>query len=231
MRYLGGKTRLAKEICSLILKYKFNTYVEPFCGSCAVGLELLKQGYNGNVYFSDLNPDLIQMWIELQNGWKPPQNITQEEYENNKKLTTPSALKGFTSFACSWGAKPWGGYARGQDRNYCKESYDNLLKHVPYILNKEKVKFYNYDFYQIKGKTGILYYLDPPYMNTTGYKIDFDYNKFWDKCFSIKNNGGIVIVSEFNGPEKYCIWQKSRKIDVGLGDARSVKIEKIFAIT
>ena len=46
MRYLGGKVRLAKEIAAKIVEYiPFGgTYVEPFCGGCAMDMPGIMRG-------------------------------------------------------------------------------------------------------------------------------------------------------------------------------------------
>ena len=40
-----------------------------------------------------------------------------------------------------------------------------------------------------------LIYIDPPYKNTRKYKVEFDYDKFWDKAKELSRNN-IVLVSE-----------------------------------
>ena len=83
MQYFGGKARIAKEIVNVLNRYRKQdqTFVEPFCGginiTCLMG---------DNVIANDKNWELIEMYKALQNGWIPPENVSEQDYENTKTI-------------------------------------------------------------------------------------------------------------------------------------------------
>ena len=112
MKYMGGKYFLCKEISSIMKSYikpdMIDGYLEPFCGALNV---LLKMN-DYKCIASDYHPDLIQMWREVQNDtFIPPEEVTEEYYNESKKLKSPSALKGFIGFGLSFSGKFYCGYA------------------------------------------------------------------------------------------------------------------------
>lgn len=74
MQYLGGKTRIAKEILPIILadRKEGQYFVEPFCGGCNVTANV-----SGNRIANDYNEYLIAMfrgagiWGEIPRANKP----------------------------------------------------------------------------------------------------------------------------------------------------------------
>lgn len=123
MQYFGGKARIAKDIVSVLNGYRKpnQLFVEPFCGginiTCLMG---------DNVIANDKNFELIEMYKAIQNGWQPPENVTEEDYEN-AKTTDDYKLKAFIGIGCSYSGKWFGGYARGQKgRNYAKNAKNSL---------------------------------------------------------------------------------------------------------
>lgn len=93
-----------------------DTLVSLFCGSCAVEAKLAP--YFKKVICNDAHPYLMEMWKALQQGWEPPDIVTEAEYQYIKahKDEDP-ALTAFVGFGCTFGAKWFGGYAR--DKRGC----------------------------------------------------------------------------------------------------------------
>ena len=60
--YLGGKSRLAKQIINVMPKHE--TYVEPFCG--AAWVFFAKPPSNGEI-LNDANGELVNFWRVIQN--------------------------------------------------------------------------------------------------------------------------------------------------------------------
>lgn len=79
MRYLGGKTRIAKEILPLILadRKEGQYFVEPFCGGCNVTANV-----SGNRIANDCNEYLIAMFVGLLSGESYPEHIERELYND-----------------------------------------------------------------------------------------------------------------------------------------------------
>lgn len=226
MQYFGGKARISAQIAGFInninnggticdtsvakLEYQ-NTlqnilththththYIEPFCGACNVASKVNIP----NKILNDKHPYLIEMFKALQNGWIPPEIITEEQYKYIKKnLDEDKALSGFVGFGCSFAGKWFGGYARSKrGDNSC--SYARISRDS--VMNKMKTLqhslFLNGDFRDINIYNNAIVYCDIPYKNTTQYNKkllgDFPYQEFleWVKKQS-KNN--IVLISEY----------------------------------
>lgn len=151
MRYQGGKSKLAKPIAEVIHAVSrqqeqvsrtdsqknsggvlSDTLVSLFCGSCAVEAKLAP--YFKKVICNDAHPYLMEMWKALQQGWEPPDIVTEAEYQYIKahKDEDP-ALTAFVGFGCTFGAKWFGGYARDKRGcvtrgGYAPRSKASLLK-------------------------------------------------------------------------------------------------------
>ena len=81
MRYLGGKSKIRKQIATFLesVRKDNQTYYEPFCGGGWVLQEI-----KGKRFASDGNKSLISMYQALQDGWIPPDFVTEEEYKQKK---------------------------------------------------------------------------------------------------------------------------------------------------
>src|SRR3990167_10265864 len=127
MQYFGGKAKIAKEIADILNQNISNqAFIEPFCGSCNV----LQYINAPNIYAYDVHKPLISMWKNIQNGWIPPKNISEKEYQIAKTLSDEDPLKAFVGFGSSFGGKYFGGYARSpgrteNSRNYALMAYNS----------------------------------------------------------------------------------------------------------
>ena len=94
MRYLGGKSKIAKKITAAILAHtdRRGLLIEPFCGGGAMTAALAP--HFDRVDASDIVEDLILMWQALQDGWQPPRVVTEAEHATIKHAP-PSALRAF----------------------------------------------------------------------------------------------------------------------------------------
>lgn len=98
MRYMGGKSRISKQIAEIINNATYGrqrVFVSLFCGSCAIESKV-----EANVkILNDKHPYLIAMWQALQQGWQPPEIITKDEYYYVKEHKDENpALTGFVGF-------------------------------------------------------------------------------------------------------------------------------------
>lgn len=231
MRYLGGKSRLAKPIWEAMKPYieDQTVYIEPFVGgaaSLAIKAPNFKEAFAG-----DINEDMILFYQALKDGWLPPREVSEEEYATLRNAE-PSALRAFVAISCSFGGKWFGGYARGKtdkgvSRNYADESYKNLLKQIPVIKN---TTFIHQGYADWNPDANTVVYADPPYAETTKYNKtgEFDHELFWKTMDEWSDRGAKVFVSEFYAPEHWtCIWEKSRKISVNIGNY-SEKVDRLY---
>lgn len=232
MKYMGSKNRHAKEILEIVLKNRKDGqfYVEPFVG----GFNLIDK-VSGNRIANDKHFYLIELFKAIQNGWIPPDNVSEEEYKSarlNKSLNEPF-LTGFIGFGCSFSGKWFGGYARGNQtngnpRNYCLESKKNIIKQAEKIKG---VSIFNVDYWELQIPENSIVYCDPPYENTQKYSNEFDHKKFWAWCDKMVELGNTVFVSEYNAPENWkCVWSKKVNNTLDLNTGSKQGIEKLFTL-
>lgn len=201
---MGSKNRIAKHILPIILKDRKEGqyYVEPFVG----GANMIDK-VDGNRIGADFNAYAIQgLKLIRDNPESLPFSLSESEYKELKDKKELNGITGVLGFACSFGSKWFGGYARGSSDNYALNARKNAIKQSP---NLKGVNFLHasYDDFYIPLKSII--YCDPPYEGTTKYKDDFNHSRFWDWCRKMKNAGHTVFVSEYNAPDDFiCVWQK-----------------------
>jgi len=230
MRYLGGKKRIAKQIVEFLNPYikESKYYFEPFVGSCAV----IEKVENIKRYASDKNEYLIDLYIALQNGWIPPKNITEKEYQhvkNNKEENKP--LTAFCGIGCSYSGKWFGGYCRDKKttRNYALNAHNTLINQLPKI----KDVIFKYKDYKECKPDNALIYCDPPYSNTTKYDLfnGFDNNEFWE-IVRIWSKNNLVFISEYIAPNDFeCVLEIETRTDLKNKDGKMIpRIERLFQI-
>lgn len=244
MKYMGSKNRLAKEIVPIIQKYiddnNIENYLEPFVG----GANIIDKIKCKHKYGSDNHKYLIALLKNLNRLNELPEFITREHYSdvrncyNNNLNIYESWYIGAIGFLSSYNGRFFdGGYAGvvntkiGKERNYYKESYNNLLSQS---CNLKDVTFKCCDFRDIKPIKNYVVYCDIPYKNTKQYSTskDFPYEEFYDWCKKMSKNN-IVLISEYNMPKEFeCIWEKETKTSMDnnrkSNDNKNNRTEKLF---
>lgn len=249
MKYMGSKSRIARDILPIILEHRTasSTYFEPFVGGCGSMDKVRGPKRVGN----DINPYLIEMWKALQDGTEFPTTISKEMYDRWRKyyhitktridgaIKEHIALCGWIGFMGSINGRFYdGGYSghsvigkNGIVRDYISENIRNTMRQIP-LLKKEEVEFMSVsddDFFALP-KEGDIVYCDPPYQGTKQYAYSkgFDYEKFWSRCRDLSDRGVYVYVSEHNAPDDFeCVWQK--KVVNALHPSKTYRpIEKLF---
>ena len=216
MRYMGGKSRIAKPISEIISNNAGadKTFVSLFCG--AVNVESKVKGFD-RIICNDNHEYLIALLQAVQQGYIPPDNISEEQYKHirNNKDKYPKELVGFVGFGCSFGGRWFEGYARDKNRNYCLEAKKFLLRKMETLKEAE---FICGDYRNVAIPQGSVIYADPPYSNTTKYSTgEFNSNEFWEYMRKLAKAGNTVYISEQTAPEDFiCIWEKPlrRTLDV-----------------
>ena len=233
MKYVGSKTRIAKDISTIlnniIVKENINTYIEPFVGGSNM-IEHIKCkhkfGYDNNEY-------LIAFWQEIQKEWNPLADITmsKEFYTQVKdnKDSYPKHIVALCGLCATYNAKWFGGYAGivhtkiDTYRNYYDEAVRNVLKQKEFIADVS----YDCKSYEDIDIKGALIYCDPPYEGTTKYKDDFDHKAYWSWVRKMSKDN-IVLCSEYQAPEDFeCIWTKELTTTLDKS-SRSKAVEKLF---
>lgn len=223
MRYFGGKSRTCARIASYLnsIRRPGQLYVEPFVGAGWV-LQLMDNPREA----SDICEDLILLYRAIQNGWEPPSELSENEYQR-LKTSDPSALRAFAGFGCSFAGKWFGGYARSGQRNYASNCHNSLVEKARPAL--EGVEFYCRSYSDV-NPVGTLIYCDPPYQGTTGYSAAgrFDWDLFWDtvRRWSEKN---VVVVSEYSAPDDFdVVLEIPTKLDIRSSVGKEQRIERLF---
>lgn len=222
MAYLGGKAKNSEHILNILNDPQFDNmdYLEPFVGYC----HILRRIKNKSSYTaSDNNPLLISLIKGIKENKKVPFISKKRYYELKEQYDNHSFERAIACFTMSYNGKAWGGYVLnnkkspsfkkyGKIRNYRQEgiNYYNSLYKNPIF---QKTKFSNISYEKINPKNKLIY-CDPPYQNTTGYKIgsivDFDSNKFWNIMRKWSKNN-IVFISEYNAPKDFIIVSQNKK--------------------
>ena len=235
---MGSKNRHAKELLPMILKDRRDDqwYVEPFVG----GFNMIDK-VSGLRLANDSHYYLIELFRAIQNGWVPPDNLSEEEYKDikNNQESYPPYLVGFVGFGCSFSGKWFGGYARGlssngEPRNYCLESKNNILKQAP---NIQGVIIENKSYLDLEIPDNSIIYCDPPYQNTTKYSSSNNHEifgrtdpiGFWNWVRDKSKEGHQVFVSEYSAPSDFkCIWEKGVISALDVNSRSKKNVEKLF---
>lgn len=240
MKYVGSKNKISKYIAPILQKLiddnNVSVYYEPMCGGLNM-IDKIKCKYRiGN----DIHPELIAMWKALQSGWKPPEHISEEEYNlvRLNKNKYPDYYVGFVGFMAGFGGKYYGGFPRGKKpdgtpRDYTNEAIRNILKQLHSVMD---VKLICRDYFDINMNQlhNALIYCDPPYRDTTKYSTNgFDYDKFYDWCREV-SEFNILCISEYQMPSDFaCIWAKSVTTSLDISNIRHKnenRTEKLFML-
>lgn len=217
MKYVGSKSRVAKQIVPIINRFREQTpnglYIEPFVG----GANVIDKVLGGDKIGYDANPYLIALLNHVKyDGWLPDK-VSRTEYESvrSSPRTYAGWYVGCVGFLASYNGKFFGGYAgivhtkAGTTRDYYDESRRNLLAQAKRFKD---VQFVHMDYRDLEP-TGCVIYCDPPYASTTGYAgaPPFKPDEFWAKAQQWAENN-TVLVSEQTAPDwATCIWEQEVK--------------------
>lgn len=224
MRYLGGKNKTRKQISAFLESIREGKeYFEPFVGGAWILQEM-----TGERVASDGNDALITMYKALQDGWIPPEFVSEDEYRKirkNNNQKDPMTI--FCGIGCSFAGKLWGGYARSAGKDcYAKTSKNSLMKQIPFIKEVD----FRYGLFHEHNPEGMLVYCDPPYQGTTQYGAfkSFDHALFWNTMREWSKNNTVVI-SEYRAPEDFkCVAEFNSQMGMTTGKERPVRVERLF---
>lgn len=230
--YQGGKQKIGKhihaELVRLEQKYS-NTpleYLEPFVGFCGI-IKHFSEDEERKLNATDINPDLVEMWRALQNGWIPDGycNVDKWNRLKNQEFSTPE--KTLYGHVCSFGGIYFNYFINKSTRDYAKSGTRSILKIKDKIKNVNFMDAISYD--QLTPEN-MLIYCDPPYKhNQLSNKLfnNFDHDQFWETMRKWSKNN-IVVVSEYIAPDDFmCIWEKDRPNSTSTIDKKR-SIEKLF---
>jgi DNA adenine methylase len=224
VRYLGGKTRIAKQLADVIDSVREPGQVvwDAFCGGLSTSVALSRKG---PVWSTDVNVALVAMYKAIQAGWDPPDVVDEHTYKRARDLPDTDPLKAYAGFCASFGGKYFGGYARGENRNWAAEGKRGLKRDLP-GLNVDCLDFMSVS----PTPLDVILYLDPPYAGTTGYAVA----KSWDSAAFVErvrewSHFCDVFISEYAFTLGECVWSREqlKRATVGPG---ATAVEKLFFI-
>lgn len=227
MQYLGGKSKIRKQIATFLrsVRKPGQVYFEPFVGGGWVMQEM-----DGPRVASDGNPALVAMYQAVQEGWEPPEWVSEEEYRRlAARPIGPDPMQAFALIGCSFAGKWGGGYARSVGKPcYAATTRRSLLKQRPMLAG---VRF-ECRLFQDWHPEGWLVYADPPYTGMTSYGAfeGFDHEGFW-RTMAEWAERNTVVVSEYQAPEGWgCVAEFQSQMGMSSGDAqtRTKRTECIF---
>lgn len=238
MKYIGAKTKIAKDIVPIIQNYIDNNnidlYIEPFVG----GFNVIDKIKCKKRIGSDVDCLVTDLVIDCKNNPKLLENLpelpTREHYydvRDNAEYYSNWYRSAILLFA-SYNARVYGGcygaFAKTKDgkiRNYFQEAKRNFEKQLPLLKD---IEVQCKDYKKVCCENALIY-CDIPYKQSIGYSTEFNHEEFYDWCEKQTKQGNIVLVSEYEMPEGRfeCIWQKQVKTHQNNRNKLN-KVEKLF---
>lgn len=101
------------------------------------------------------------------------------------------------------------------------------LESLECLQHLERLDLTNKDYADVQIKENSVIYCDPPYKNTHKYRVDFNYENFYEWCGKQKQ---LVIISEYAMPQDrfICIAEKEKRSLMCKDDNTTKKTEKLF---
>lgn len=212
MQYVGGKRRQSKFLIPLIESNdNGQTYVEPFCGSLAVGGNLK---WSGNLILSDKHEYLMRSWRYFYEH-RPQYNydFTVEQYDtmHKNKFNSNDWRIGLYKFGLSFAGVYTGTLACHKRGVKVISHRDVELIHeyankVCNNLDNLNFKFSCCDYHELDIPDESFVYADPPYVagnRRNQYGLGkFDHKEFWGWARNIAKRCQLI-VTEFEAPEDF----------------------------
>lgn len=239
MPYQGSKNKIAKWIIENIPK-KQNLY-DLMGGGGAITHCALEYVKFERVYYNELDPLTFKAFDMATHGLFENEKrwISREEF-NALKNKDP-----YVAICFSFGNNRKE-YCYSKDKEPVKKELHNQrvfnqindskqrlqsLEHLQRLqelanIDNTKLNLTNLDYADVEIKDNSVIYCDPPYLNTKGYKIKFDNERFYSWCRKQKE---LVIISEYNMPDDFiCVAQREKRVLMNKDGKTIKKTEKLF---
>ncbi|VHE30359.1 phage protein [Streptococcus pyogenes] len=235
--YQGSKKKISKKIVEII-KQNFDAdkpIYDVFGGGGAITAECVLNGLE--VHYNDLDNDITDMFqrvISQDREWIKTLIISRDEFNKIRQKEPKSVDDNLKLLVNSFGNE-LSSYLYGADWSDTK--YDLAVE----IINKHDV-FSGYkqtETYKKADKPyeafsdieGAIFYLDPPYENTTqkSYKGDFNSQAFYDWAFGMSKNNIVLISSYDISDERFeCVYEFKTARSTMQGGGAGKRTEKLF---
>ncbi|WP_353979382.1 DNA adenine methylase [Salinicola endophyticus] len=239
--WMGGKRRLAKRISRLMPPHQ--CYVEPFAGGAA--LFFLREDPAPVEVINDLNGDLVNLYRVVQNHLEEfvrqfKWALTSRQIFEWEKITRPETLTDIQRAArfyylqrLTFGGNP-SSYNFGTSTT--TRPGLNLLR-LEESLSEAHLRLARTFIENLTWQACVerydrphtLFYMDPPYLDTGGYGVEFGIEQYEQIAEMIGRIKGRAIVSLNDHPEVrrifagYHIESADIRYTVGAGAAKSAK--------
>ncbi len=190
--YLGGKRNLAKRLCALIETIPHHSYIEPFVG---MGGIFLRRARPARVeVINDLSGDVANLFRVVRRHYEPFLRemrflpASRDEFDRQNRLD-PDALTDieravrflYLQRLCFGGTVARRHF--GVDRRSPSRFNLGRLRAELRALSRrlEHVKIERLDYAELIRRHDMptaLFYLDPPYDDTTGYGLEFGHEQY-----------------------------------------------------
>jgi len=206
IKWSGSKRSQSENIIKYYPK-KIKTYYEPFIGGGSMLMELMLSDIEvENFIVSDLNKDLINLWVEIKDApekvyveyekmWHEMNDLDDDKdrkkkyfYSIRKRYNKNKSPYDFM-FVMRTTTNGMPRYNKNGEfnnsfhvtRNGIKpEGFKPIIEFWSELLNKNNVQFIHQSYEDVISKEGDFLYLDPPYANTKGmYFGEFENNAMW----------------------------------------------------
>jgi DNA adenine methylase len=229
MQYMGGKYKIAKRIVRHLGK---DPVLEPFMGGANISV-LLPEGS----VCSDADACLATLYQRVQKDGVDflPTQLTRGLYEELRLREDPSnPLTAFAKYGCSYAGKPWGGWAKPNPNQSASGYYSECAKNSLRKVASTRHQYLARSFFDIEPGSypGFTLYLDPPYRDTTGYRMSFDYGLFLKYAWDWAGTNA-VFISEYTGDPAWELVEEFPRATLGLQIRNASEIghtEKLFRV-
>lgn len=210
--WIGGKRRLADRLIPLFPNH--SCYVEVFCGGAA--LYFLKPYQSDVEILNDINGDLIALYRVVQNHLEEfvrqfKWAISSRQIFEWHKMTRPETLTDIQraarfyylqqhAFGGKVAGQNYGTAATGNPINLCRIEETLSAAHLRLAgTNVENLPWY--ECMERYDRPETFFYCDPPYWQTEGYGVPFDFGNYEHMASMMKAAKGKVMVSINDHPD------------------------------
>jgi DNA adenine methylase len=210
--WIGGKRRLAKHLLPLFPKH--TCYVEPFCGAAA--LFFLKPPAKVEV-INDINGDLVNLYRIVQHHLEEfcrqfKHALVSRQIYHWLKITPGETLTDIQKAARFYYLQKmgFGGKVDGRVFGIATTSPPRLnltrieedLSQAHLRLSRVYVEHLDWQACITKyDRQETLFYLDPPYWQTEGYGVDFNFDQYLAMAALLREIKGKAILSINDHPD------------------------------
>lgn len=245
--YMGSKNRIAKEIIELLPSAE--TFVDLFCGGCAMTHAAILSGKYNNFVINDIDWMPTQLFLDAIDG----KYLNHYKWVSREDFFAEKDKNPFVKYIYSFGNNGKTYLFNSDNEREKSQIFESVVEDVDSIEEKRKtsgnrlqnierinrlnglvslqpylrkITRYNKDYRLVDIPANSVVYCDIPYRETATYNGQtFNYQEFYDWAAGMDN----LFISEKNiDDERFMkIWEKDRK--TGFSPQKNITInEKLY---